>query len=182
MHGSRRLAISIFVAAALAAVPMTTAAADLSSNAVFVNQANSNRLLICTSSHIDTTGTATLTIPMWSFSGCSFSGVFGTSVTGMSTNASTSCPYNATIDDSSSPATITIRPNGDSCSTSIFLIVSVTVVGLRENCAYSPTNGSLTGSTQTGGSSITFSNQPFTRNNGRAPCFSSMLFSATYGS
>lgn len=162
----------------------------LRGNAVFVNGSNSNQKITCTSSRIDgivgsnppPTGQATFTITSVTFGGCSISGVFGTTgINSITTNASSSCPWFAAVDDTISPATVTVSPATVSgCSTSISATVSVQTIFGAQTCVYSPTNGRIVGTSAEGSTSVAFSNVSFTRQSGPGTCFSTALFSATY--
>src|SRR5262249_25048947 len=142
----------------------------------------------CTSSRIDEVvnsnppppGRATFTITNWTFGSCSISSVSGASVTGITTNATSSCPYNATVSDSSGSNNVTISAATSSGCSTIMFTVGIIVFGTHQSCVYSPHNGSLTGSWPVGGSSITFSNQSLNKSSGPGTCFSSLAFSATY--
>src|SRR5215472_15760577 len=89
-----------------------------SANATFTNGSNSNQIVTCTSSGLGAsagsnpppTGQATETNSSQTFGGCSIKGVFGaTGINSITTNASSSCPWGVVVDDTTSPATVTIR-------------------------------------------------------------------------
>jgi hypothetical protein len=162
-----------------------------SGSATFVNSGNSNQKVTCTGSTLAATagnnpaptGQATETNSSQAFSGCSISGVFGaTGINSISTNASSSCPWNVTVDDSTSPATATISPaTASGCSTSISATVSVQTFFGPQTCVYNPTGGNIAGSSAEGSTSLVFSNVSFTKQSGPGTCFSTVLFSETYG-
>lgn len=150
----------------------------LSGNAKFGN-------LTCTSSRIDATvaanptppGTAALSITNWTFGGCTAN---GTSVTLM-TNASSTCPFSMTVDDSTSPATVAVSASGGSGCAGILFTVGETVFGLNVHCIYSPTSADIFGSASLGaGFVITFNNQGFSKSSGPGICPGSASFTATY--
>ena len=204
------LAITCIIAAALAALTMTTAAAAgavltvgstsgppaavgdvlwgvLSGNATFVNSSNSGQKVTCTSSRIDAvvvsnTGPAMLTVTSLTFGGCSISGVTGaTGINSITTNASASCPWNARVDDTTSPAKVTISPSTASgCPTSISATVTVQTIFGAQNCVYSPTGGSITGTSAEGSTSLVFSGVGFSKTSGPGTCFGTANFTATY--
>src|SRR5215831_11791853 len=118
-----------------------------SGNATFTNGSNSNQVVKCTSSSLSATagsnppptGQATETNSSQTFGGCSISGVFGaTGINSITTNASSSCPWNVTVDDTTSPAAATISPAGG-CATSIVATVNVQTIFGAQTCVYNPT-------------------------------------------
>src|SRR5215472_5000799 len=163
-------------------------------NATFVNGSNSNQKVTCTGSTLTATagnnpapppGKATETNSSQTFSGCSISGVFGaTGINSITTNASSACPWNVTVDDSTSPATVTISPAtaGGSCgsSPSISATVNVQTIFGAQMCVYSPTSGNIVGSSAEGSTSLGFSNVGFTKTSGPGTCFGTANFSETY--
>lgn len=157
-------------------------------SATFVNGSNSSQKVTCTSSGLAATagsnpappGQATETNSSQTFGGCSISGVFGaTGINSITTNASSSCPWNVTVDDRASPATVTISPaTASGCATSISATVNVQTFFGAQNCVYGPTSGNITG---TATSTLNFTNVSFTKTSGNGTCFGTANFSATYG-
>lgn len=211
MRRFRHLAITSIVAAALAALPTTTAAAagavltvgstsgpavapgdSLSGtgNATFANSANPSQNVMCTMSvgSKDATdpvppGRATLIIGSLGFSNCRLNGFTGANgINSITTNASSTCPWNAVVDDTTNPATVTVSPATISgCATSISVDLNFQTMFGAVNCVYSPTNGTIVGTAPLGGGSVTFSNVPFTRTSGPGTtCFPMGNFSATF--
>ena len=208
------LAIAGAIAAALAVAPLSAFAASavltvgstsgpavaagdtlngsLNGSATFVNSSNSGQKVTCTSSGItarDVTnpasGVATETVSSQTFGGCTLTGVFGASVNSITTNASSTCPWKASVDDRTSPATVTIAPatGGGSCPTTpvISADVKITAFGTTIDCVYSPTSTNISGTAPLASSAgITFTNQGFTKSSGPGTCFSPANFSATY--
>jgi hypothetical protein len=202
------LAIAGAIAAALA-IPLSASAASAiltvngnavasgdtlsganSGNATFANGSNSNQVVKCTSSSLGATagsnpaptGQATETNSSQTFAGCSISGVFGaTGINSITTNASASCPWNVTVDDTTSPATVTISPSTASgCPTSISATVSVQTFFGAQTCVYSPTNTNISGTSAEGSTSLVFSGVGFTKSSGPGTCFGTANFSETY--
>jgi len=161
-----------------------------SGNATFVNSGNSNQVVKCTSSSLAATagtnpaptGQATETNSSQTFGGCSISGVFGaTGINSITTNASSSCPWGVVVDDTASPAAVTISPaTASGCPTSIVATVSVQTFFGAQTCTYSPTNGNIAGSSAEGSTSLDFSNVSFTKQSGPGTCFGTVLFTASY--
>jgi hypothetical protein len=164
-----------------------------SGNAGFVNSANSGQKVTCTSSSLGATagtnpqapGKATETNSSQTFGGCSITGVFGaTGINSINTNASSACPWNVTVDDTTSPATVTISPAtaSSTCGSSptISATVSVQTFFGAQTCVYNPTSGNIVGSSAEGSTSLGFSNVSFTKQSGPGTCFSTVLFSGTY--
>jgi hypothetical protein len=158
----------------------------ISGNATFVNSGNSGQVVKCTSSGLTAaavtnpapTGQATETNSSQTFGGCSISGVFGaTGINSITTNATSACPWNVTVDDTTSPASATISPATSGCATSISATVNVQTFFGAQNCVYSPTGGSIKG---TAGTSLVFTNVGFTKTSGPGTCFGTANFSATY--
>lgn len=158
-----------------------------SGSATFVNGSNSNQKVTCTSSGLQATagsnpapgGQATETNSAQTFGGCSISGVFGaTGINSITTNASSTCPWNVKVSDTTSPATVTISgATASGCATSISATVVVQTFFGPQNCVYSPTSGSIGG---TGATSLVFSGVGFTKTSGPGTCFGTANFSATY--
>jgi hypothetical protein len=211
MRRSWRVAITSIVAVALAVLPMTTAAAagavlavgstsgpavaagdSLSGtgNATFANSANPSQNVMCTMSvgAEDVTdpvpsGQATLIVGGLALSNCTFNGFTGANgINSITFNGSSSCPWNATVDDTTSPATVTVSPaTASGCPTSISFDLNFQAIFGAVNCVYSPTNGNIVGTAPLGGDSVTFSNVPFTRTSGPGTtCFPMGSFSATF--
>jgi hypothetical protein len=160
-------------------------------SATFVNSGNSNQKVTCTGSTLGATagsnpaptGQATETNSSQAFSGCSISGIFGaTGINSITTNASGSCPWNVVVDDTASPATVTISPaTASGCSTSIVATVNVQTFFGAQTCTYSPTNGNIVGSSAEGSTSLDFSNVSFTKQSGPGTCLGTVLFTESYG-
>jgi len=159
----------------------------LSGSATFVNSSSSSQKVTCTSSGLTATavsnpaptGQATETNSAQTFGGCSISGVFGaTGINSIITNASSSCPWNVKVDDTTSPAGATISPaTAGGCATSIVATVNVQTIFGAQMCVYNPTGGSIGGTATT---TLNFSNVSFTKSSGPGTCFGTAKFSATY--
>jgi hypothetical protein len=160
-------------------------------SATFVNSGSSSQKVTCTGSTLAATagdnpaptGQATETNSSQAFSGCSISGVFGaTGVNSITTNASPSCQWNVVVDDTTSPATVTISPaTASGCPTSIIATVSVQTLFGAQTCTYSPTNGNIVGSSAEGSTTLDFSNVSFSKQSGPGTCFGTVLFTESYG-
>jgi len=159
----------------------------ISGNATFVNQGNSGQVVKCTSSGLSAAavanpappGRATETNSSQTFGGCSISGVFGANgINSIKTNATAACPWNVTVDDTTSPFSVTISPaTASGCPTSISADVNVQTIFGAQDCVYSPTGGSIKG---TAGTSLVFSGVGFSKTSGPGTCFSAANFTATY--
>jgi hypothetical protein len=161
----------------------------LSGNATFVNHSNSGQVVTCTSSSLSATagsnptppGQATETNSSQTFGGCSISGVAGANgINGITTNATSACPWNVKVDDTT--ATATISPaTASGCPTSISADVNVQTIFGAQHCVYSPTNGSIVGSVTLGAvAPLVFTTQPFTKTSGPGTCFPAADFTASY--
>ena len=163
----------------------------LTGSATFTNAADGTQVVTCTSSTISATGgdnpqpqgTATETVSGQAFDSCSIAGVNGaTGINGITTNASAACPWNATIDDRTSPATVTIRPSTTSgCTGVIQATVKVQTLLGQIVCVYQPHGGTIPATANLGSSEgILFSSAPFDKAAGSGTCFTSAYFSALY--
>jgi hypothetical protein len=200
------------VAAALALVPLSASAAasgiltvggttgpavapgdllmgTLVGNAVFQNASGTEKIT-CTMSTVRATdvtnavppGTAAVSVDSVTFGGCSTSGLFGATVGSITTNASSACPWNASVSDGSGSGNVTVTANTSSgCSGTIASTVVLNVGG-SITCSYTARNNTLTGSAPLGSSSsINFSNQEFDGASGSSGfCFTPGFFGARY--
>jgi hypothetical protein len=193
------LPLSAFAAAAVLTVGSTSGppvargdalSGSLSGNAKFVNAANSNQFVTCTTSTITATGgdnpvpqgIAKETVSGQTFGNCTLTGVAGASVKGISTNATSSCPWNASIDDHTNPATVTVSPSTVSgCPTSIQATVSLNTVIGPISCVYQPHGGTIPATAKLASSEgIKFANAQWDKVSGPGTCFTNALFSALY--
>ena len=161
--------------------------------ATFVNKSNSSQKVTCTQSSIWATdatnppppGTASVTVHSVTFGSCTVTGISGaTGVNSVTTNATSTCPWLATIDDHTNPATVTVRPNSSSgCPGVIQATINFQTVIGPISCVYRPVTppGTITGTIPLASSAmLTFSNVELDKAAGPGTCFSAGLFSATY--
>ncbi|HSR23435.1 MAG TPA: hypothetical protein VLW53_07780 [Candidatus Eisenbacteria bacterium] len=194
------LPLSAFAAAAVLTVSSTSGPAvangdtltgTLSGNATFTNKANSSQFVTCTSSTIAAIGgdnpvpqgIAKETVTGQTFGSCTITGVPGaTGVNSVNTNATTGCPWNASIDDHTSPATVTISPSTvGGCPTSIQATVNVQTIFGPINCVYQPHGGTIPATAKLASSEgIRFTNAQWDKVSGPGTCFTNALFSALY--
>ena len=208
------LAIAGAIASVLAVMPLTAFAAaagvltvggvggpavnvgdtligTLNGSATFVNVANANQNVTCTTSGITAAdvpnpvpqGTAQETVSSQTFGNCKANNItFVTGINSVTTNASATCPWHASIDDHTNPATVTISPNsGSGCSGIIHATVNVQTLFGPITCVYQANGGTVAGTAALGSNAgIVISNARFNKTSGPGTCFTAANSSATY--
>ena len=122
-----------------------------------------------------------MTIQSETFSSCTVTGINGvTGVSSIAVNATSTCPWTVTVDDSTNPAVVTISPaTGSGCSGRIDLTIVLKTPFGPVTCVYEPSGGTIQGTWPLGTSDVTFSVH-FVKVSGPGICPSSLDFSGTY--
>lgn len=160
-----------------------------SASITIANASNPNQNFACPRSSLAMTpssnptppGKATATITSQTFSSCTANGMFGVTAVSITTNASSTCPWTATIDDTTIPAIVTVGGSQSSgCSTAIVWTVDFQTFFVLQWCIYSPQGGSVVDTVSIGSALLILSSASLTKTSGPGTCFANVTFSGGY--